>query len=86
MAKKILIKIGNNKVTAKLNNSQTAILFSRHLPMQLSLNRWGDEYYGNCGLNVKSEKGARAEMEVRACDLARRKRRVVGNINQIDAA
>jgi hypothetical protein len=64
MAKKIRIKIGSNKVTAELNSSQTAQLFSQNLPMQLSLNRWGDEYYGNCGLNVKNDKGARAEMEV----------------------
>jgi hypothetical protein len=64
MSKKIRIKIGSKKVTAELNSSRTAGLFYQNLPMQLSLNRWGDEYYGNCGLDVKREDGARAEVEV----------------------
>jgi hypothetical protein len=64
MEKRISLTIGGNTVSAALNGSRTADLFYEKLPMTISLDRWGDEYYGNCGLKVKRESGARADMEI----------------------
>ncbi|UCB45636.1 MAG: hypothetical protein JSV25_15750 [Spirochaetota bacterium] len=64
MAIKIKIKTGGKELTAVLNESATAKHFYEQLPLKISMQRWGDEYYGDCGLNVDTEAGARAEMEV----------------------
>jgi len=64
MTKLIKITIHGNTTTAQLNESDTARTFFDKLPMAISMNRWGDEYYGDCGLNVQLEQGAREEMEV----------------------
>jgi hypothetical protein len=64
MGKTVELTIGGKTVRASLNDSGTAELFFRKLPMKITLSRWGDEYYGDCGLEVKAEAGARADMEV----------------------
>jgi hypothetical protein len=64
MAKKIIIKFGEREVTAELNNSISAELFYKTLPAELSMTRWGDEYYGNCGISIEQEKEARTDMEI----------------------
>jgi len=64
MAKKIQITVNEEKTTVQLNESDTAASFFKKLPMMLPMSRWGDEYYGDCGLDVQLEQGARAEMKV----------------------
>lgn len=64
MAENIQITVDGKKVTARLNESSTARAFFQGLPMKISMSRWGDEYYGDCGLDVQLEDDARAEMEV----------------------
>ena len=64
MHKGISLTIAGKTVNASLNDSGTANLFFEKLPMTIELSRWGDEYYGDCGLTVKAEAGARADMEV----------------------
>jgi hypothetical protein len=64
MEKRIAMTIGSKTVSAALNGSKTADLFYQKLPMSIALSRWGDEYYGDCGLKVKAESGARADMEI----------------------
>ena len=64
MENKIQIKIGSKSCAAELNSSETSKLFYQKLPMTLSLGRWGDEYYGDCGVNVTVSDDARADMEV----------------------
>ncbi|HEB33024.1 MAG TPA: hypothetical protein ENI15_19440 [Spirochaetes bacterium] len=64
MADRVRIKIGGKSIYAEINSSQTARLFLKSLPLKLSLGRWGDEYYGNCGINASREEDARADMEV----------------------
>ncbi len=64
MAKQIHITVNGKKTTVQLNESSTAGAFFERLPMKLSMSRWGDEYYGDCGLNVQLEQGAREEMKV----------------------
>ena len=64
MAQQIHIITGQVKLTAQLNDSPSAKALVKALPMQLSMSRWGDEYYGECGLDVKEEPQARTLMEV----------------------
>jgi len=64
MEKKIVIKIGNRTIEADLNSNDTTDLFYSALPKTITMQRWGDEYYGDCGIKVNAAKDARAEMEV----------------------
>jgi len=64
MGKKIQIRIANRTVSASLNESQTATKFYDLLPLTISMQRWGDEYYGDCGLSVSQSPDARQDMEV----------------------
>jgi hypothetical protein len=64
MAERIQIAVEGKNITALLNESGTARAFFQGLPMKISMSRWGDEYYGDCGLDVQLEDDARAEMEV----------------------
>lgn len=64
MAQKIMITTGQVELTAELNDSPSAKALAKALPMQLIMSRWGDEYYGDCGLSVEEEPQARTLMEV----------------------
>jgi hypothetical protein len=63
-AKINLIINGNQRLQAELNDSPTAKKLSDALPMELSLSRWGDEYYGACGVKAGLGDGARTRMAV----------------------
>ena len=45
MAKKMRIKSGSVEVTAELNDSKTAEVIWKALPLKSRANRWGDEIY-----------------------------------------
>jgi hypothetical protein len=64
MGNKIKIRIGGKEINATLNDTITAGKFYELLPLKLTMQRWGDEYYGDCGLSIDTEKDARAEMEI----------------------
>jgi hypothetical protein len=64
MPDKIRIKIGGETRIAGLNGSSTAHAFAERLPLKISMSRWGEEYYGNCGLSTALENGAREEMAI----------------------
>jgi hypothetical protein len=64
MAERIQITIRGNTLTAQLYENNTAKALYNMLPIDISMSRWGDEYYGDCGLDVQLEKDARAEMQV----------------------
>jgi len=64
MEKKIVIKIGNRTIEADLTSNDTTDLFYSALPKTITMQRWGDEYYGDCGIKVNAAEDARAEMEV----------------------
>ena len=64
MAQRIKITFQGYTATVLLNESSTAQALLERLPMRVSMGRWGDEYYGDCGLNVALESGAREEMKV----------------------
>lgn len=64
MGRKIEIDINGRRIPAELNDSVTAKLFAETLPATLALSRWGDEYYGGCGLDSAEADDAREIMEV----------------------
>ena len=64
MGKQIRIISGKVKLTAELNDSPSAKALIKILPLKFRMSRWGDEYYGDCGLDVDEESQARTLMEV----------------------
>ena len=64
MPTKITIEIGKLSLKAELNDSASAKTLLDALPRQVSLSRWGDEYYGNCGIKVQQADDAREDMRV----------------------
>jgi hypothetical protein len=64
MGRKIVIDVNGQQLAAELNDSQTATLFAETLPATISLSRWGDEYYGSCGISVPEADEAREILEI----------------------
>jgi hypothetical protein len=60
----IKIKIGTLELPAELNESPTAKKLISLLPLEFSMSRWGDEYYGDCGIKTVVSQDARDVMEV----------------------
>jgi hypothetical protein len=60
----IKIKIGTLELSAELNDSPTARKLISLLPVEFSMSRWGDEYYGDCGIRTVLSQDARDIMEV----------------------
>ncbi len=60
----IKIKLGGLELSAKLIDSPTAKELISLLPFEFTMSRWGDEYYGNCGIKVDLSHDARDVMEV----------------------
>jgi hypothetical protein len=64
MSERVRITIGGAVLHAQLYESNTSRAFFELLPLKVAMGRWGDEYYGDCGLSVQLEHDARADMEV----------------------
>ena len=64
MEKKIQINVSGKGFECALNKTPTADMFYDMLPKKIRMQRWGDEYYGDCGINVNRSADARAEMEI----------------------
>ena len=64
MPTRILLRVGPVELTAELNDSPTSKTFSSHLPLEVRMSRWGEEYYGSCGLSAPLSPDAREEMAV----------------------
>ncbi len=63
MAKGITIVIDSLEVEAQLNDSPTAELLWKSLPIEGSANTWGDEIYFSIPVKASLEREARDEME-----------------------
>ncbi|NIA07814.1 MAG: hypothetical protein GWP14_09330 [Actinobacteria bacterium] len=64
MGQQISIISGEVELIAELNDSPSVQALVDILPLELRMSRWGDEYYGDCGLDVKEEPQARTLMKV----------------------
>jgi hypothetical protein len=60
----ITIMIGDLELSAELNDSSTANTLASRLPLEFTMSRWGDEYYGNCGIDAELDTGSREVMEI----------------------
>jgi hypothetical protein len=64
MIQQISITIQDQIFAAELNDSPAADQLRGALPLKLRMSRWGDEYYGDCGLTISADTGARELVEV----------------------
>ncbi len=64
MATPITIAIGDTTLKAELNDSPSAKALLEKLPVSVTLSRWGDEYYGSCGVRTSADSSAKEIMEV----------------------
>jgi hypothetical protein len=64
MSQAISIKIQNQRFAAELNDTPAAQQLLEALPLKLRMSRWGEEYYGDCGLTIELGESAREVMEV----------------------
>jgi uncharacterized protein len=64
MAQQVRLNINNLSIKAELNDSESAKNLLDKLPLRMSLSRWGDEYYGDCGIKVKQALDARVDMKI----------------------
>ncbi len=60
----IKIKAGSIEMNAELNDGPTSQEILSKLPVQGSVNRWGEEIYFDIPVHQQLEPGARAEMEI----------------------
>ena len=60
----ITIIIGDLELSAALNDSPTADTLASILPLEFTMSRWGDEYYGDCGINAELDNDSREVMEI----------------------
>jgi uncharacterized protein len=63
MAPKIMIDLQGVTLQAVLNDLPEAIELFNMLPAEIEMSRWGEEFYGDCGLKQKLSGNARVEME-----------------------
>ncbi len=64
MSTPIRITIDDLVLEAELNDSLSAKALIALLPATMNLSRWGDEYYGSCGIEAGQDDTAREIMEV----------------------
>ena len=57
MVRTVQIEVGNIKLEAVLNNSETAEAIWGTLPLKARINTWGDEIYFIIPVNLELEKG-----------------------------
>jgi uncharacterized protein len=60
----IRISVEDISITAELLDTPTAQKIIQSLPLEASVNTWGDEIYFDVPLNLELEPGARADVEV----------------------
>jgi len=64
MSISIKIVINDLILDAELNESACARKIAQALPLEIKMSRWGDEYYGNCGVHHPLESDARSLMRI----------------------
>jgi uncharacterized protein len=64
MASQIILKMDGKELKAQLNDNPVAEKFLKTLPAQIKMSRWGDEYYGDCGVDGSLDDSARDILEI----------------------
>ncbi len=60
----IRVSVGGHDFTGTLNDSRTAAQLAQRLPLSVQMSRWGDEYYGDCGVEGDPADPQRREMHI----------------------
>ena len=60
----VIIKIGDLELKAELNDSPSSEKLMSLLPLEFSMSRWGDEFYGDCGIKTELSQDARDVMGI----------------------
>ena len=58
------LELGGVALEGQFNDSATAAAIAAACPLDIRLSRWGDEYYGDCGVVAGGEPDAREVMEI----------------------
>ena len=64
MATHVILAIDSIRLRAELNDSPGAQAIVKQLPLTITMSRWGDEYYGNCGVDLQAAPDARQVMGI----------------------
>jgi len=64
MSTSLSIEIEGRIFSAELNDSPAAELLLEALPLTVRMSRWGEEFYGDCGLAIPADASARELLEV----------------------
>ncbi len=64
MAAPVILSAGTVSLRGELNETPAARQIAARLPLTIGMSRWGEEYYGDCGVRVPPAADAREEMEV----------------------
>ena len=64
MGNRITITITDLALEALLNDSPIAAALLTQLPCEVRMSRWGDEYYGSCGVGMDNDAETKEEVEV----------------------
>lgn len=59
MSTAITIRVQNTAIAATLNDSAHGAALAAKLPLDVRMSRWGEEYYGTCGLSMDNAAGAK---------------------------
>lgn len=58
----VIVEVGGVRLKGRLLETSPALALAGHLPLEVSVARWGDEYYGDVGDALGSFSGARTEV------------------------
>jgi hypothetical protein len=64
MGTRIIVEAGGRKLPAELSDSPAGRAVAAALPLTARMSRWGDEYYGDVGLEIAEDGTGRELMEV----------------------
>lgn len=60
----MVIDIGKSTLQVELNDGQAAAQLAAALPLEVSMTRWGDEYYGTLPVSISSGERRRDLFEI----------------------
>ncbi len=60
----MIIDIGTSTLQVELNDGQAATQLAAALPLEISMTRWGDEYYGTLPVSISSGEKRRDVFEI----------------------
>jgi hypothetical protein len=64
MATRIIIEAEKCRLEAELSGAEAAQKIAGALPLSAGMSRWGDEYYGSVGIDIKEDATGKEIMKV----------------------